>query len=277
MNGRRGGGRGRTGGIAAAALVGALALAGRGEATPSGARAPDAGAPATGCPTDVENVARGHAFVRDLLCADGSDLVRGAQGSSPLPGGCFADSYAVSCGGRSFVFEIVPGRPLPPVPKGLLHPDEVALAKYRFADEKLEAAPDEARAAMDVAIQRAPAVPQFWRLRGLAEVMTGRLDLARRDLDRALALAPRSSRYRLERAEIRARSGEHLAAAAELRALEKDVDPKWNRWPELLGVLSSQLEQLNDPAAPAYRKRACAAGVKPLCTPAVVPPDAGAR
>jgi hypothetical protein len=263
-------------GVAAAALVAALSVAGRGRAAPKAERAPDAGASATGCPTDVENVARDHAFVRDLLCADGSDLVRGGQGTKVLPGGCFADSYAVSCGGRAFVLEVVPAQPLPPLPAGLLRPDALALAKYRFADEKLESAPEEARAAMGVALQRAPTVPQFWRLRGLSEVMTGRLDLARRDLDRALELAPHSPRYRLERAEIRARSGEHLAAAAELRALEKDVDPKWNRWPELLGVLTSQLEQLKDPAAPAYRKRACAAGVRPLCAIAA-PPDAGAR
>jgi tetratricopeptide (TPR) repeat protein len=258
------------GGAAATALAAVLSLPGAAAASPGG---PDGGAPATGCANDVENVARGHAFVRGLFCADGGDLVRGGQGTKALPGGCFADSYAVSCGGRSFSLEVVPGQPLPALPQGLLRADDVALAKYRLADEKLESAPEEARAAMDVALQRAPAIPQFWRLRALTEVMTGRLDLARRDLDRALELAPRSPRYRLERAEIRARSGEHLAAAAELRALEKDVDAKWNRWPELLGVLTAQLETLKDPAAPAYRKRACAAGVKPLCAPA----DAGAR
>jgi tetratricopeptide (TPR) repeat protein len=219
------------------------------------------------CPTDVHEVARGHAFVGSLFCAEGSDLKRGAIGTKPLPGGCFADSYAVSCGERTFTLDVEPGKPLPAVPPGLLRADDEALAKYRFADEKLESAPEEARAAVDIALKRAPAIPQLWRLRGLAYVMTGQLDLARRDLDKALELAPRSPRYRLERAEIRARSGEHLAAAAELRALEKDVDAKWNRWPELLGVLTGQLEAIKDPAAPAYRKRACAAGVKPLCAP----------
>jgi tetratricopeptide (TPR) repeat protein len=261
-----------TRGIARFTLIAVLTLsASRGGAAPKPAGSPDAAAPSAGCPTDVENVVRGHAFLNGLFCADGDDLKRGAQGASPLPGGCFADSYGVSCGERHFSLEVVPGKPLPAVPAGLLRADEVALAKYRLADEKLESAPEEARAAMDVALARAPTIPQFWRLRGLAQVMLGQLDLARRDLDRALALAPRSPRYRLEHAEIRARSGEHLAATAELRALEKDVGPKWNRWSELLGVLTSQLEQAKDPAAPGYRKRACAAGVKPLCAAATVP------
>ncbi len=258
--------------IAGGALVAVVALAAsRGGAAPK--RAPDAGAPAERCPTDVANVARGHAFVSGLFCADGNDVALGGQGAKALPDGCFADSFAVRCGDHAFVVEIDPRKPLPAPPAGLLRPDDVALAKYRLADEKLETAPEEARAAIAVALARAPALPQFWRLAGLAEVMTGNLDRARRDLDRALALAPRAPRYRLEHAEIRARAGERLPAVAELRALEKDVGPKWSRWPELLGVLTSELEALEDPAAPAYRRRACAAGVEALC--AARAPDGG--
>jgi tetratricopeptide (TPR) repeat protein len=248
-------------------VVGAIAATAMLRASPAGATKADASAPGREA-ADFANVLRGHAFVDSLFCADGSDLVSGEQGAAALPGGRFADTYGVSCGAHSFSLGVVPDQPLPPVPAGLLRADDLALAKYRFADAKLEAAPEEARAAMDIAVARAPSIPQFWRLRGLTEVMTGHLDLARRDLDRALELAPRAPRFRLEHAEIRARSGEHLAAAAELRALEKDVGPKWNRWPELLGVLTAQLERIKDPAAPAYRRRACTAGVKPLCAPA---------
>jgi tetratricopeptide (TPR) repeat protein len=264
-----------TRGIARFALVAALALsASRAGSAPRRASSPDAAAPAD-CPTDVENVVRGHAFLDSLFCADGGDLKRGAQGASRLPDGCFADSYGVSCGERWFSLEVVPGKPLPAVPAGLLRADDVAVAKYRLADEKLEAAPEEARAALDVALARAPTIPQLWRLRGLTQIMAGHFDLARRDLDRALQLAPRSPLYRLEHAEVRARVGERRAAIVELRALEKDVTAKWDRWRELLGTLASLLEEDKDPAAPAYRKRACSAGVRSLCVVARPAPDGG--
>jgi tetratricopeptide (TPR) repeat protein len=228
---------------------------------------PDAGSPTPRCANDVTNVVRGHAFVDSLLCADGNELLKNVQGANPLPDGCFADSYGVSCGEHAFSLAVIPGKPLPAVPPGLLLLNEEALKQFRFASSKLESAPEEARKALDQALEKEQRAPQLWRLRGLTQIMGGHFDLALRDLDRALQLAPRQPLYRLEHGEVRARAGDRPGAIAELRALEKDVAASWSRWRELLSVLATLLDEQKDAAAPAYRKRACATGSKSFCGP----------
>jgi hypothetical protein len=243
---------------------------------PRGA-APAAKSPCGESGADVANEVRGHAFVRSLYCTSGVELKQDAAiGTSRLPNGCFVDTYGVACADQRFQFDVEPGKPLPSVPPWLFSIDDAAAAKVRLADEKLESAPAEARAAMDDVLARVQQVPQLWRLRGLTEIMSGKLELALADLDRALALGPKQPLYRLEHAEVKSRLGDRRGALAELHALEKDVAPDWSRWRELLAVTASLLDEEKDPGAPAYRKRACAAGAKSFCAAAPPRVDGGA-
>jgi hypothetical protein len=237
---------------------------------------PDAGAGSDGgvhvvrpvpkCKSDVANVVRGHALVRNLICPDQSWPKPPSVSSRMLPNGCFADAFFIKCGEQTFRVDVEPGVE-PTVPAGLRRVDAQAMGNFRKAGDLLQKDAQGCLTAIDLALKTEPGIGRFWRIRGLALMNLNQPVKALQAFDKVLEFVPRDPLFRLEHAEIGARANQRDQAITELRGLLKDVDPKWHQRSELLSVLAGLLTETDAPDAAEMRSQACLAGNQSLCAP----------
>ena len=139
--------------------------------------------------------------------------------SALRPSPCFFPALRRERRARAFVFEMVPGKPQPFVPAGLQRSDDVALAWHLFADETLAAALAEARAVMYFPWRAHRPSRSSGGCAGSRSSRPGTSTSRAAVSTRALALAPRSPRFRLDarrdpHSRRRARRGRRRAARA---------------------------------------------------------------
>jgi len=222
--------------------------------------------PAPACKDDFANVARGHAFVRDLICPDQSWTKAPSVASRRLPNGCFADAFYIKCGDQTFRVDVEPGVE-PTLPAGLRRVDAQAMRNFRKAGDLLQKDAQGCLTAIDLALKTEPGIGRFWRTRGLALMSLKQPVKALQAFDKVLEFVPRDPLFRLEHAEISARANQPDQAITELRGLLKDVDPKWEQRRELLSVLAYLLTEAGAPDTAEVRAQACLAGNETLCGP----------
>lgn len=210
----------------------------------------------------------GRGYIDRLLCPNGYDprLTARSSGSAPTAG-CVTDSYHLSCdqSGGSQTVHIAGGEPppLPPPRWILLAPSE--REPWTKASEQFSSCAACSEEALGMLISAHPDAAPFFRLRGVTRIVQKRPAEAAADLDRAVALMPDYQLYRLERAEIRLQLDRTTDAIGDLLEIERTVDPSWSHLREWLGVTARTLRKAGHPRAPAFLRRACAAGIEELC------------
>jgi len=100
----------------------------------------------------------------------------------------------------------------------------LALALWQSGD------PDAALAAVEAVLRRGNALPQPLLLRALLNIEGQRLDAARRDLARAIALAPGAGMLQLEAARAATLAGDAPGAAAHRQQAAALLGDDWQAW-----------------------------------------------
>ena len=252
----------RRGPVAVAVAVAMALVTGTLDLTMQPARA---AAGTDACKQALEYVLAGQTFTDALLCDDETEPGRASTSTSFDSNDCPVTKHYLTCGKRKFTL-VFGSAGLPALPAGLRRVELAAIRAFREArNRKYKDAPAGAVALLDEAVKKDPTVARFWHARGLVRAMVKRPADGLADLDRAIELMPQNHRYPLDHAWLRARAGDKAGAIAELRALDKRVEPGWKNRRQLLGLLADMATEAGAPEAAADRQRACQAGATKLC------------